>query len=602
LAEYENVHTYITPFLSHLAMGTLAKLSGSIERAFVIADFLFPALIFLLFYLLAFEITQKKTLSIFSSTLFIFLPKLLLNIPPIFKYLQSYIITLALKTDTLYFSRFEDPQLTVPLYLLAFYLCLRSLKRKEKYTPIIGGVIYGLLFYSYFYYWIYFSLGLGIMLIIFLIQKQYDLAKKIGLFFSTGILVSLPHWLNTFYLMNLPHYPEIFKKFGPETGRVLNLELLPFFAYFQHAALIAALIVFFRKKRAVIVSYLAAFLLPVYLVYNLQIFTGFNVHPDHWNKPTFIIINLSFLTLGLWLYQKYFRFLKMKYLAPILAVLAIALVAKAGLSEDKFVKLFALGSIAMIALAILGLYFSQKYLHLAKQKYLFLLGWLVIILIISQGIFTQYKFIALNKDKILPAEEMASYQWLNENPPKYSVIGTPSFTTSSRIHLYTHNKTFVPNGLHTLAPNNEVWYRFFLINKIFQTDPEVFNSYLRGQSTIAGGQKGQTKNQGLYFAFEPNLDQLAVFYMFHLTHYDSSPGSAFKSEVPVAFPKEIYGQKTKEYAMFLEKPARRLHYQLDYLYFGPREQKLSENAMGQLSSFQKVYDKDNIKIYKYADK
>src|SRR3989344_2159974 len=164
LYEYKDAPYYLLPFLSPLIMGMLGRITGSIENAFIAGDFIFPAIIFLIFYLLIFEFTRNKIISSLGAVFFIFLPKFLIGFPPFIKYLQAYLITLIFNQN-------------------------------RKRTAILAGIAYGAIFYSYLYYWIYFSIGLGFFAFILLTQKKYSEFKNAFYIGLTGVLISLPHWV-----------------------------------------------------------------------------------------------------------------------------------------------------------------------------------------------------------------------------------------------------------------------------------------------------------------------------------------------------------------------------------------------------------------------
>lgn len=600
VAEYKDTRLYVLPFLSPLIMGNLARMTGSIETAFIVGDFVFPPIIFLLFYIFLLLLSGRRVLAIFGATLFIFLPQFLLAVPPVIPYLQATILSLAAKGSSLYFSRVEDPQLTMPLYLAALIFFLLIFQgRREKWIVALGGIFYGLLFYSYFYYWMYVSmaLALGIALVW---RPMPDVRKRLMLAMALGLLISVPHWINASLVAGLPQYPDLFDRLRPEVGRALNLQTLPSFAYILHGALAAAAWFLLWKKEPAHALFLASFLLPVYAAYNIQIITGFNVHPDHWFKAALPIVNAAMLLIAYHAIRQYGSRLTPRMLIVPWIALSALLVFKIIHTEVSLVRWASVSLLAAASLGMLWFFVSARYTWL-RGKYVFVfLGASVIALLFVKGLLIQRTFIAVNAPKTLPAEEFASYQWLVQNTPPYSVIASPSFTTNARLQLYTRNRLFLPNGYNTIAGDTELWTRLRLTHALFGTSPAMYRTILDGSTDLGGGGEDNIliDKDNLYFAFKPDLDRLAVYYLFHMHYLDSSPGSTFQSTSPVALPVEVKKREIAAYENHSAKSTVSLPYRLDYLYYGPRERAISPDAKI-LAPFKKIYDEKGITIYQY---
>lgn len=597
LYEYKDRVIYALPFISPLIIGGLAKITGSVERALIAGDFIFPAAIFVIFYFIVFELTGKKLLSMVSSSFFIFLPRLAAFTPPALKYLQAAIITMVFKEKGLSFSRIEDPQITVPIYLLLIYFAARSMTRNDKISPWLAAFFYGLTFYSYLYYWTYFSVGIIFLLIILFLQKEYLYFKRVLIVFLGGLLLSVPHWINTANLAGLAQFHEITARHGPEIGRILNFEMLPSFAYGLHAALIVSFL-FFRKLYPRLSAMFIAFLLPIFVVYNIQIITGFNAQPDHWLKPTLPILYMAFSALILWAFSSLPRLFSAKYVITAAAALTMLVSAKAIITSDAFVRFTSVLIALFAALAAFAVFLNQKYRPASPARSWAIIGVVLIISALANGTVAQYKFIKEYKDVTMLPEEAASYEWLTKNTPKYSVVGSPSFSTMSRVQLYTHNKIFVPNGYSTIASNDEIWERFLYISKLFGITAEKFAQLLASED--AGGfNKSPANANDLYPFFKPDMDQSAAYYLFHMRYHNTKPGSSFVSEIPLAFPKKAVDEKFNEYSAFIKSELLPAFYKLDYLYFGPREEKLGIDPQAVLGeSLEKVYGQNGIRIYK----
>lgn len=597
VAEYKDTKVYVLPFLSPLIMGNIARAAGGIERAFIIGDILFPPVIFLLFYAFLILLSGRKILALFGATLFIFIPQMLLAAPPVTPYAQATILTLAAKGSSLYFSRVEDPQLTVPLYLVALLCFLLIFKgRKEKWITALAGIFYGLSFYSYFYYWMYTSMALTIGIIL-VWRSMPDVRKRLMLAMGLGLSLSIPHWINAVLVAALPQYPDLFDRLRPEVGRALNLESLPVFAYFLHAALAAAAWIWIRKDHPGAGAFLVAFLLPIFAAYNIQLVTGFNVHPDHWYKAAMPIVNATALLTAYYALKKYGSKMTIRLLVIPWAIGALLLFLKAADTEVALVRIASVALLAVSSLMLLWIGARHRFSVLLHQRMTIGIAAIIMALLFIKGVTVQQRFIATNKTKTLPAEEAASYAWLAKHTAPYSVVATPSFTTNARLQLYTKNRLLLPNGYNTIAGDEELWTRLRLTNKIFGTDPVVYRTYLAGDSALGGGGEDDAPVDNLYFAFKPRLDTTAVYYLFHMHYLDASPGSTFRSTVPLALPPDVILREDAAYRAFaLPDP---LPYRADYLYYGPRERLLVPDSAA-LARHEKIYNREGITVYRYV--
>lgn len=413
----------LLPILPPLLLGGLGKLWGSLKRALIFSDFLFPALIFLNLYFLALELTGQKFLANFFSVLFIFTPKIFLTIPPVWPSLVRDFFQ-ALDPDTenlLYFSRFEYPKLTFLFFALAFYFTLRALRRREGYAALAAGLFFGLLFYTYLYDWVYFLIGLVLMAVLFLFQKNYWAAKRLFLIALIGLLISSFYWVNFFKLRSLEHYPELTGRLGIEIGNDFRLATA-WKTYLRSAALLLLIWLLWRRREPIVASYLMGFLPVIAAVLNLQVILGFNPQPDHWHRTQFLIVALSFLVLSLWLYER---------------------------------------------------------LHLERYRSIFTrFGAGVIIFIALTTLSSQYRLSAAHADWFTVSEEYArSYEWLTANTPQWSVIGSLTPPTLTELLMYTRNKVFLPNGFNTTITNDQIWERLMFLSFIFGLNEDQFAAF-----------------------------------------------------------------------------------------------------------------------------
>lgn len=403
LSEYKESPAFL-PMLNPLIMGWLGKVIGSLKFGFIVSDFLFPALIFLVLYFLAFELIQMKTASSAFASLFIFLPKLFLFPSP-----ESY--TAIFKIDSLYFSRFEYPKITYLFYVSVFFLILRAIKMKNWLNIIFGGFGLGILFYTYLYDWMTISAALIICFFTFLLSRNYAESKIVFCIGAVAFLTASFYWVNLWNFYNWQWYGDIFSRIGVELGNSLRWSPV-WKSYLRNMALISVLFLTWRKKDQASFYWIFSLLAAYFFVVNIQVIAGFNPQPDHWHRVQFLPVAMSFLLFFVWVYENYFSTF-----------------------AKRFFPLFC-------AVLILVLFTWETY---------------------AQFLFSRANASAFS----IPASYTNSYKWLNKNTSSRSVVVSLSAGTSGEVLLYTHNKAFLANGFNSSASNAEILKRFFIASKIF---------------------------------------------------------------------------------------------------------------------------------------
>ena len=533
LAEYKD-SPVILSVINPVILGGLGWIIGSLKSAFIISDFLFPALIFLILYFIFFELTRRKIPSLLFSTIFILSPKLTMYLPPVTalnlrELIKSFLPFL--NNEPLYFSQFEEPKITFIFLCLAYYFIIRALRNKTVPSTVFAGISFGFLFYTYFYDWVSVAVALFLLAGIFLVRRDFSSLKRLISIGCIGVLVSAGYWVNYLYLRKLPQYKEIFSEVGVEIGRrfrfysvwksylrIIILSLMPVAIYLSHC--------FYHKNRdsgnyrylnfwkRPEVLFITMFLFSYFVTVNIQLVTGYNVQPDHWYRTLFLPVGIIFF---------------------------------------------------LIFLALYDLFIRESYKPVLKNgAYIFLI---VFILMYAGAEFNKSRIQA--QDYTVSRQSLESYAWLNENAKRGSVVGAIAYDTNYEILLHTHNKIFLPIGLATIAPHEERWQRLILLSGMYGLQSDVFYRVAEG---------------GAYYLFAARFTD----HGFDQAFYRSS--SNYK------IPAVTLGRKTKEYDEYVLP--ENIPFQIDYLYFGPRERSLGQLQPAVLSKFKKVYSKGDIEIYK----
>ncbi|MBI3074948.1 MAG: hypothetical protein HYY92_01900 [Parcubacteria group bacterium] len=283
LAEYKDGSSWM-PLLNPAIMGGLGYLLGSLKNGIIVSDFIFPPLIFIVLYFLLCEITKRRTPALLFSSLFIFSPMLGMLIPPItplnLKLLKEALIPFLENTMPLSFSFFEEPKITFLFYVLAAYFLFRALRRGGAPNIIVAGISFGALFYTYFYDWASFSVALGILALLFLLQKDYGRMRKVCIITAIGLAVSSWYWFNIWQVNGVYEYSDIVARIAPEVSHRFRFVSM-WKSYLRIIVLVVALWYFLRGKEKILFSYLSALFLSYFVVVNVQVITGFNIQPDH---------------------------------------------------------------------------------------------------------------------------------------------------------------------------------------------------------------------------------------------------------------------------------------------------------------------------------
>lgn len=451
LAEYPQSPAYL-PMLNPLLLGGLGKIFGSFKTGIIASDFLFPAAIFFIAYLLFREIARGISGSLLFSLLFVFSPKFGISVPPVS---TAHLKTLAYTfmpflniNDPLYFSHFEEPKITFLFFVLCVYAIIRAFIRQGRGNIIFAGISFGVLFYTYLYDWALVLTALGIMGIYFLAQKDYGRLKIIASIAGIGFLVSTYYWVNLFMLKGLAQSKDIIARLGGEFSHQFRFATV-WKSYGRALILAGTLWMLLREKVPSAAIVVGALLLSYIVVVNEQMITGFNVQPDHWYRGQFLPIAVSIGLICAWLYRR-FEPIRIKKYAP-------------------------------LACAVFIFYFFVG------------------------ALYSQYAYSRDRADLfVIPLAYQQGFDWLNANVPAGSVVGTLSFNGNLDLQMHTQNHIFMPFGLSTSASEDELWKRFMIMAQLWNLDTKAFALSINqegGAYYLFGDQYGIHTFDGAFFPY-----------------------------------------------------------------------------------------------------
>ncbi len=288
---------YLIPPLSEIITNLTGRVfSLNIVDTVTLGRFIFPAIVFLLIYVLLYQLIQKKlaALVIGSTVLLstdlvgsVFFNFIFKQIPPSYNFLT--------------FHRLVAPQ----VHLIFFFGFLVLWFFRKKY---LSGIVLGLSFYTYPYTWTFLFAFLGCLAVIKLFKKEA--IKDILITSLISLVIALPYFFNLWQALNHWGYAEVSLRYGlinthmPQIGILVLMLLVVFLFLFPR-----------RQKNY---DFFLAWVLAPLVVLNQQIVTGRVLIPDHYHwyyhKPLIIIIFLIIL----------FHYFNKKYLYWGLAGLVMA--------------------------------------------------------------------------------------------------------------------------------------------------------------------------------------------------------------------------------------------------------------------------------------
>ncbi|MDP3764345.1 MAG: hypothetical protein Q8Q95_01860 [bacterium] len=532
----------IFPYLSSLFLASIIFLFRDINIAYIVANFLFSSILFLLFLFLGWVVFNKnKAWSIFMGLVGTLTP-MAIHLPYAFFSIDNF-TNIVLKNfypgiktflPTLFLARIEYPLMTYLIYLPAIITFFVFWQKPKFITAILAGLFSGLLFYTYFHKWVYWVVVIGLVFLYTLIWERQNKRRLTGLVILIGtmILISIPYFVNYFEYSSWPGAPDHILRLQLEMGHSFNWSVWPnYVAYLLLGVLVY--LVFWRKRelrdRAILYW---VFLVSAFLVWNVQIVTGFVPHPDHWPRA---ISPLTFLMFFDLVYTGIKRF-------------------QPGLSKSMPIL------ITMVLVLMSAL--------LVVKKVVNALGFVVP----PQNIF---------KDYTLPGSIVSSWRWLDINYDESKII-SPSFISSIYLPAFTSARPYLPWGGMISLSNFDLEELFLKSNKVLGVDSATLEKRLRdGQGLECRGFCDRS--------YIGNNIKSAPAFLYGLYFVDG-----VKSR-PHQIPEYKIQELVKRYGG-LQVSWENLD--ANYVYYGPWERQFIDRDLNQDQKLQLVYKNSLVELYK----
>lgn len=393
-----------------IIMAAVSMVTGSVSNAFIVSDFIFPALIWIELFFLIKIATKKFTFSIVVATATVFFLELIYYLP--YPNLTTKYLFDPQTKRFLTFMRSFNPQLSFLVLLTAYSAVYLSLKSHSRKILVVAAVVSGLLFYTYIYYWTTFIFSLFILTLYFLIKKDYLSIKTIVIISISAVLIGGYYFYQTFLFKQTPMYTDLLTRITP-----YNLRLIP--DYFLRYFVIAMVFILWPRKRS----------LFDWLVFSILISTVF--------LPVVITTILKQDLQGF----HYIRRVFFPFSIIAMGLIAYDIATKIKLRSSIWKKILLFVFASSVFLSIAQQYFASKNTFIAN---------------------------GISEDKL------SLYSWLNNSTKPGSVVGTFHYQMDFAISANTHNYIFIPPADVALETQSNITDRHeFLRNVVFINNSQI---------------------------------------------------------------------------------------------------------------------------------
>ena len=222
--EYANAPS-LWSFVNPIIAAPLLFIFKNVGLTFLFGTILAVGLTFILFYLLIQKIIEHRVFSLLYTTVFCSATLLFQFLFPVkldnIKVAIKTILPLGSYTTDSLLSHYISLSIfpTLPFFAATFLTIFLSLRTKKWSWTIAAGFFSGLLIYMFITNAMYIFSALGIMAVLFLLQKNYSAIKQIfWIFLGAGVTSSF-YWANFLAIRSLPWSDEFYRRLGGDFSR-----------------------------------------------------------------------------------------------------------------------------------------------------------------------------------------------------------------------------------------------------------------------------------------------------------------------------------------------------------------------------------------------
>jgi len=544
-----NAPTPFGPFqiMPALMAGFIALFGGNINVSYLAATFILSSIIFLLFYWLGKVITKNRLYSVFFALLGVMTP-MFRALPAAFESASlflnnignNFIPIVRTPLAKLPLGRTEDPLLTYLAFLPAIAALLIFWQKPSKKTGALAGALIGLVYYVYFHYWVFLTIVVGLigLFAIFQMKKNFKFFKSTLFLFLALALVTIPYWVNFLSFQSSPTAEEVTRRIGVETSRRLGFigGDPPIFHYIFYVFLaVFVYFVFYKRDQKNAAKLYWISIIAMFMVWNIQVITGFVPSPDHWFRPigafVFIILLHSL--------HELLKKINYKVIAILLIIGSALLVAKKAVNALVFI-------------------------NPPKQ-------------FIEENNFESRAF---NPGVV------ESWDWINKNLPYEPKIISTSFITSLYLNAQTSARPYFVGGFNTAATNKLLEERFLTTYKLFKVKPEFLRRVL--EIDYSKDMRSPEKYQDSpYPDGHTYLNMAEVIPHLYVGYYYGDPNRFPRSKTTYRF---VSKEKADELiAAYPKLSVNWKDVEADYVYYGPWEKQITKIDLSQNPNLELIF-------------
>lgn len=562
--EYKDKAWFVFPPLPQMVTaGFLWLARGNVARAVIGLIFVFAVINFLCFYAVGVVLLRSRLGAAFLATLAL-LTHAALRMPAVFykkgvamDLIANLVPRLHSPTGELALVRIDDPLLTMPLFLIAFLLLYRFMERQDTKRALALGAAVGTLTYVYLYYWVAIGAVAGIF---FLYQcsaacriKSYAHLKPWGICAAVFGILFVPQIINFFMFRALPGAADYVMRKGIESGRGFRFSVAEDYLYYA----ILGIVAFFllraktegKKTAPTPLLFIICSISAMFLLWNMQIITGFNIDADHWWKTSSPLLFILTALVGKAAYDRFVRDSRFHRIVPLVLVMLMILI---------------MGKKALNAAAFL------------------------------------HPDAAVVESYSVPQTIAGSWQWMDTHLPPDATVVTNSMVSATYLTMFTSANPYLAQPINTLAPTAVLERRFASANKLLGATEEEMLARLADVSfaspadfcpePCARDSDHLRDRSEFSYEFRPHA------FLYGTTFSPRLSFDALTKSAAGTIPDDARARLRQYYRAYRPKPADfPLH---TYVYIGPWERLLSSQAGDVFVKSAPVFANEDVRIYR----
>jgi hypothetical protein len=321
--EYRDRPTVVAT-VPYYMLAPIQWLTGSVGRAFIVADFLFPALAFIFATAIMRRLDTGATVAAAAALLMLIPAQAPRNSLDVVKDLISWRWT---TVQPLEYSRFPAPEFSFTLLLAGLLFLLGA--RRSRWQALAAGLLGGLMFYTYLYIWTVWVAGCALLLVW---RTLADRRLNTNLVVVNAItwLASGPFWLTYWRFLRSPAYEAVTHRMSWTIGHLPDRETMVTTAL----CLTAVLIGWRLSQENENIRLLLVIILGGLVTYNGQLVLGRTFESFHLSnrffQPMFALVGGG--AVGVWARQRWPAWTKHFALLVVVVLLALGAARQVGVS------------------------------------------------------------------------------------------------------------------------------------------------------------------------------------------------------------------------------------------------------------------------------